>query len=57
MDTLISVQKHLNVELIQYLSHLIAKLDISQQNEQVIRVRLRIVNNEMNLLVDNSLIF
>ncbi len=35
MDTLMSLQKHLNVDSIRYLLSLIAKLDISQQNEQV----------------------
>ncbi len=35
MDTLMSLQKHLNIDSIRYLLSLIAKLDINQQNEQV----------------------
>jgi hypothetical protein len=35
MDTLMPLQKYLNVDSIRYLLGLIAKLDLSQHNEQV----------------------
>jgi hypothetical protein len=52
MDTLMSLHKHLNVDSIQYLSSLIAKLDLSQHNEQTLLLSALLTKNLWLLILD-----
>lgn len=52
MDTLMSLHKHLNVDSIQYLSGLIAKLDLSQHNEQTLLLSALLTKNLWLLILD-----
>ena len=47
-----SLHKHLNVDSIQYLSCLIAKLDLSQHNEQTLLLSALLTKNLWILIID-----
>lgn len=52
MDTLMSLHKHLNVHSLQYLSHLISKLDINQLNEQALFLSALLTKNLWLIMLD-----
>ena len=49
---LMSLHKHLNVKSIQYLSRLIANLDMSQHNEQTLLLSALLTKNLWFLMLD-----
>lgn len=52
MDMLMSLHKHLNIKSIQYLSRLIANLDLSQHNEQTLLLSALLTKNLWFLMLD-----